>query len=147
MAIKDLAISLVLIGLFAFALLSFGIGLAADNNANQSISDDPRINTFQENVSNQLGSYNTQVQGSSEVFSEDTPTVGGESLQLTSVSKIWSSIVSIPKAVYSLTIGLILDKIFGGTGSSFAIVFTVISSILVVLIILFSWAWIRGGIF
>lgn len=147
MAIKDLAISLVLIGLFAFALLSFGIGLAADNNANQSISDDPRINTFQENVSNQLGSYNTQVKGSSKVFSEDTPTVGGESLQLTSVSKIWSSIVSIPKAVYSLTIGLILDKIFGGTGSSFAIVFTVISSILVVLIILFSWAWIRGGIF
>ena len=143
--IRQVGLSLLAIGVFVFAMLNFGVDLASDNNANQSISDNPSIGNFIGNLSTNLDNYDEQVNASQESFSKSKPTVGGESLQIESVASIWKTLISIPFALYNLTLGFILTNIFGGSGGGFAFIMTILLAGLSAVIILFAWKWIRSG--
>ena len=146
MGIKGIAISLLLAGVFAFAMISFGIQFANDNNTNVSIIQDSTINsTFAElntNLSSALGG-NTQQK---EQFEKDEPIVGSESLLLTSIVGAWKVFITVPTAIWNLSFGLMYSKVFGGDpNSGFAVVFQVFGAILVIVIILGAWRLVKGG--
>ncbi len=143
--IKQIGLSLLMVGVFVFAMLNFGVNLATDNNANQSISDNPSVGNFIGNLSTNLDSYDEQVNASQESFSRSKPTVGGESLQIESVASIWSTLLTIPFTLFNLTLGFILTNIFGGSGGGFAFVFTIILAAVSAVILLYAWKWIRSG--
>lgn len=147
MGIKSLGIVLMLSGILAFALINFGIQFASDNGALQSIADDNLLSNFKNNVSNNLGGYNSQVDSASTSFGNSTPTIGAASLETTSVFTIWKNFVKGPKIIYEASIGLALNKIFGGTDQSnqFRIVGIVLTGIIVMVIIIYAWAFIKGA--
>lgn len=143
--IYPLIVGLVLVGLFAVAFINFGVGLAIDNGATTSIADDDRISTFLVLTDAELQGYNEAVNRSRSSWLANIPVVG-VSLQLISSASIWKTMVSIPKTVFDLTIGLIGDVIFGGANGRFGLVFIIVGALVLAGIIMWSWSFIRSGI-
>lgn len=141
--LKSLAISFTLVGIFVFAMLFFGIQLASDNASNQSIADDASVGVFRTTLNSTFITYSDQINASESSFSNTEPTVGVLGLQLVSVSSIWKSIVTLPILIYRLTLGLIVEKIFGDI--NFFPVFTIMTALVVLVAVLYAWKWIRGG--
>lgn len=143
--IKGIILSFVAIGIFAFAIISFGVKFGGENQVNASLSNIEGLEAFNNTLSSNINAYSSQVNSSEVSFSKSEPTVGGESLQIESTASIWKNLIAIPKAMYSSTLGFILDNIFGGSGGEFSPIFTLITAIIVGIIILYAWKWIRGG--
>ncbi len=142
MGFKELAIAFGVLTIFVFAFLNFGIQLASDNEASQSISDDPTISTYKDNLESNLGSLPAQTNASQKAFWDSIPILS-QAIQIASVPAVVSGLISIPYTMYQLTVGLVFDKLFGG--SEFGLIFGVLGSIIALLIILYSWKVIRTG--
>jgi len=56
---KSLIISLVLIALFAFALLSFGFSIQTNNNVNTTILADSSLSQLNSSISSNINEFNT----------------------------------------------------------------------------------------
>ena len=149
MGLKSLGISLVLIMVGSFAAIMFAIGFAQDNGATQSLGDDPFIDELSSNLSSNLGQYGSDAEDAVVSFSNSTPTVGSDSLQIESTANNWRSGLSSGARSLNNVLTYILNTVFGGSSSqnNFMLVFGVVSALIVILAILYAWAWIRGGIF
>ena len=143
--IKGVIIGLLLVGMYALAMFMFFNNTAADNSSNISIGSDSKVNASLSNITNSLNSYGKDTNSTQNAFTTSNPQIVAESLIFTSVGSIWKTMVNIPYVVYTVTLGLIFDKIFGDAG--FAVFFGLLSSIILVIIIGYAWAWIRSGIF
>lgn len=149
MGFKSLIIGLILAGLFAIALLNFGTQVANDNPSNNSLLNSPDLVGLQGNLTGDIGDYTEEVNGSQESFAKDLPIIGSFVVPLESVTTIWKSFTTIPKRIYNLIAGIASDGVFGGAGESgglgFAIIFTTVGTIIVFLIIVYAYKWIKQG--
>lgn len=68
MGFRDLVLGVVLAGLFVISMLTFGIGFAGDNNANQSIVDAPFIAPLNDSLQSNLEGVKTITEGQRESF-------------------------------------------------------------------------------
>lgn len=141
--IKSTITSLILIGLFAVALIAFAIRYETVNDSSVKIQDDPAIATFKNSLDEQLDAFTDDVNDSDTSFRQSTPEAIGDSILVLSVASIWKTLVTVPKEVYQLTAGLLFDKIFGDAG--FYIFFTTIGVLLTVTIIFYAWRFIKSG--
>ncbi len=141
--IKGIAISFIAIGIFVFAMISFGIDIAADNDANRSISDNPAIGNFERNLSSKIDVYQEQVNASQKAFTEEEPTTDLNPLK--APKGIITTLITVPFALFNLVWSFILTNIFGGSGGAFSFLFTIIGSVIVAVMILYIWKWIRSG--
>ena len=126
--------ALIMIGLFAVAIIGFAVNFATDNDAPISISDDPELIALQTNTEGNLSNFRGGSESTyqsiveSSIETGDTTPSGGQ-FAITPVS-------AVPVAKNILKVGYI--KIFG-TGSGFGIFITSFLAIIVFTIGMYIW--------
>lgn len=130
--------SLVMIGIFAIALISFAINFAIDNETQVSLADDSEFNTINNNLQSSVGDFEGEANTSIRSLMESTigtqtgETEGGTAFKVgpgATLSLAHSSI----RAAYT--------RIFG-SDESFNVVITVLFSMLGIVSMLLIWrAW------
>jgi len=139
---KNLFISFVLIALFSFAIISFGINIESVNHGNQTIMQDQRINNTYGNIVNSLQSAQKNATNQQSVYNQDNPVIASNNLVLTSIVSIWKVFTGSIIGFYNITIGLVFESLFGST---FSAIFAGLTTIFIVLLILMGWQLIRTG--
>lgn len=135
-------VSLIMIGLFAIAIISFAIGFANDNNSAIDISSDSQIMALSSNLTNGVSLFQSQSENTyasiinSTIAPGSTTTTGSGQYAITSTSSI-----GVTKNI--LLIGY--TKIFG-SNNGFSIFITTFLGILVVITILYVVKTWRAGI-
>lgn len=131
--IKPLLVGILLVGLFAFALLQGGALLSTHNNANQSITDNPALSSFQTNIEDSLGEAQTNANGSlNDLGISPLSEVSGGLVIFTAISGVWKTLKAVPVTIYNLTFGLAKSSVFG---EGFNVVFGILGAIIIMLII------------
>jgi len=135
-------ISLMVIGLFAIAILSFAIGFANDNSSSINIANDPQINTLKIQTIGNVTSFEGESESTyasiinSTIAAGSTTTTGSGQYAITAGS-------SVGAARNILLIGY--QKIFG-TGSGFGIFITTFLGIIGFITILYVVKLWRAGL-
>jgi len=128
-------ISLILIGLFAIAILGFAIGFAGDNDAAVDISDDPEISDLYTDTTSDVSDFRQSSEDSyasiinSTIESGDETTASGGQFKITPTNAL-GVVKSILKTGYI--------KIFGND-EGFGIFLTAFFAILLFIIGLLIW--------
>lgn len=142
-SMKPLVFGFLLVGLFAIALISFGIRLADVNEVSQSIGDDPAIKNYADSLNNSIAQASSDSQTSQEAISESPITLGESNFVIDAIGGIWKTITEVPVTVWNLTVGLLLAKIFGD--NSFAIALSVIGTLIGFAVIFAVVKWLSTG--
>lgn len=144
--VKQIILNLFFVGIFMIAMIAFGVNLAKDNSSNQSIVDYKPINSTYNDLNSALGEYSADANGANAALVNSTPTTtaGVLGTTLEASATIWNTITLIPKTIYTLTLGLVFDSIFGA-GSGYAIFATLLTGIMIVVVILYAIYWMRLG--
>lgn len=140
MGLKEMFISFLLVGLFFIAMVNFGANLATDNNSNQSILNNPRINsTFQDTNVELFRAYDT-ANASRTSFELDEIKADSDNLIITSIKGVGTAVGGTMSAMFNLIFGLLSDTL-----GIPAIVLATITAILTVTIVFFAWRAYRAG--
>lgn len=140
---RGLIISLLLVGLFAIALINGGILLAALNSPNQTIANDAAIMDYASELNSTLEDVYTDANSSETSFTVSPLTTTTSIPFVDAVGGIWKTLKKTPTTVWNLSVNYIFIKIFGS--AAYAIVFGVISAIMLIIIIFAVWEWISTG--
>ncbi len=126
--------SMMLIALFAIAIVSYTINFGEDNDAVIKLGDDSEFSTLKSNLDSEIVSYTTNSNASAtSLFStkieaqEVTTTTGAP---LNTLSTMFNSLKTVA--------GTITNKIFGGKGSEFGVVMTGFLSLMFVIGVLYG---------
>lgn len=131
--IRPLLIWLLLLGLFAMAIVTGGIMLAEQNGVNQSIADDPAITEYYSSLNETLADTYTDASNSDAAFSNSSISTSIGIPFIDSIWGIWKTLKEVPVTIYNLTIGLLISKVLGDVAG--AIVLSVLSAILIITVI------------
>lgn len=138
--IKSLLVSILLVGLFAYAIISVGVNMAEDNNANFSIADNPIINASFRRVDTNLSSAEDSSSDLRESLEKGVP----EEDKFNPIVAIWGVIIgfgSMAAGLYNIIFGLAAN-ILGVP----KIVLGVFTTILTIVIAAYIWrAWKAGS--
>ena len=93
--IKSLVVTILLVGLFAYAIISVGVQMAEDNDANQSIIDHPIISASYGNISEDLTEADKSASGSRESLEKGVP----EEDKFNPIVAIWGTLISVGSMV------------------------------------------------
>lgn len=130
--------SILLISMFAFAIISLSASFANNNSATINIDDDPTYSSLKDSLKTDTISFANKENDSNEAFAQieiegsgqTTPTGGQFKTRLTTPKKMLSSIFDSIRL-----------KVFGGD-SNFGVVLTVLFVFIVMIGILYVWkAW------
>ena len=148
--IGGLIISFSLIGLFVFAMVTFGVGLSENNaNPNQTILENQVLSDSYNNLDTQFETFSNQVNASRTIFESNSGNfiLNIGDLLLNGILTIGKTLTSGLAGFVSITLGLIFGTIFGGSteANPFAIVTTLITSIIILLAILWAWRLFKQG--
>ena len=143
--LQAVIIGFILVGLFSFSLINFAINSSEDNPSNQSILNDSSIAEYRANLTTTFGEYGSSTNDSQESFSASTLVPSAFVVPLEAVTGIWKSMVKFPKLIFDMSIDVINKNIFGAS-SEFRIVFTIISALVVVIIFMYVYQWIKTGV-
>ncbi len=138
--LKTLVISALLVGIFSFALLSFGNQMSLDNNTKNIILEEEQFNRTFNTINVTLQDATNTINATREGFFSDIPIVGDLGAFLTSIVAVGRQSFSVVKSIYDLTIGLIAETL----GIS-PIVIGVITSIIIIVSLLLAWRVYRTG--
>ena len=137
---RNLIVSFILISLFFFALLSFGINLAINNSSNQSILDNNVINTAFGNLSTQIGTINSTAATQLNATQQEAPQQPTGDFTLTGV------IGSVWKFAGIITGSFNLIFVAAATILGIPVeVLIVLGGILSIMIILLAWRVFKAG--
>lgn len=137
---RKLWISVALIGLFVFAMISFVVQFQQDNNQEGTILDNSLINQSYQSLQTNLTTFRTETQGQKTNFEAELPTSSFGSLIIFSIVSAGKILNGMVLGVYNVLIILPIS-IFGIS----PVVAGVISSILLVSIILLLWRLYKAG--
>jgi len=146
MGVKQILINSVLLAIFLTAILSFGVQVASDNNANISIANDPAISRLivevDTNVSESTGDLDSATKA--------IDAADGEQLQISTdvnnpaIPRTKTTVTKNPLAIFVSSFALIGSVLFGGD-ADFLIIIGWITGILAFIISLYWWKWWRSG--
>ncbi len=148
--IGGLIISFSLIGLFVFAMVTFGVGLSENNaNPNQTILKNQVLNNSYTKLDAQFDTFSNQVNASRTNFESESGsiTLNVGDLLFNAIPGIAKTLTTGLAGFVSITIGLIFGTIFGGStvANPFAIVTTLITSIIILVAVLWGWRLFKQG--
>ena len=143
MGLKAITLNLLLMGLFVLAIITFGVNFGIENEANQSIIDDPQLLQARSELMGNFTSYGAEVSQASNAFGNTTPIVNTGGINILPITDTWKKFTSIPVNLYDISVGFVFSKLFGDEIAN--IMFYVVSAIVTILIILAAWATIRTG--
>jgi len=146
MNMRNFVIGFMIIALFSFAFISFGINFQEEWGANKSIANDPHLSNLYDGVNKSIQSgYGTADNQKGTLYEED-PTQTGEvsSLLFAGVSAIASAFTGIANATFGAIVTPLM-KALGLPRDIAAIVGTVLSSIFLITVVLLGWKLMRQG--
>lgn len=141
--IKPILVSLLVIGLFAMGIISFGIRLAEINEAPQSIGDDPSISRFRSQLNESLAQANEDAIAGQQAIEESPTTINLGLYIIDAIGGVWKTLISVPITLYNLTVGFLFENVFAG--NSFAIALGIIGAIIGISVILAVWKLVSTG--
>jgi len=144
MEFRTLFIGFVLVGLFAFSLLTFGTNFAANNNANITVLDSPALNNSYVGFQSQLESGQTNAQINSNTFDNSTISEDAAYLPISPIRAVGKVFQGTLNSIYSTTIGLFVEQFNLGEGSGI-IITGAIGLILAITIIFLLWRAYKSG--
>jgi hypothetical protein len=134
---------LMLAGIFVFAIISFGLNVAINNNPEQTIGNDDTLNDYYSNLQTNLSTSLDTANAQETALGQDPTTDTGDNLLFPSIKGSWKSVVETPKAVFSITFGLLMSKLF--PSDEFGIIFIVIAGLITVAISFAVWRMVFTG--
>lgn len=140
---RPLLVGFLLAGLFAIALLNFGILLAENNGVDHSIGDDPAISSYKDNLEDTLDTAYSNATGAEESLGKSPVSFISQNIIFDAIGGIWKTLKEVPITVYNLTFGLLSQKLFGD--SSYGIVLAIISTIITITVIFGVWKMVFTG--
>jgi hypothetical protein len=125
--------SFILLGLFAICLVTFAVNFAVDNNSVVNIANDDDFTTLNSEVGGNITTFYNDINTSRQAMQESTISSQTEATEGGTSFKVgpWSA---MSMAISTVTIGF--QKIFG-SGPLFIIIFTSISALLTMTVVLF----------
>jgi hypothetical protein len=131
--------SLLLIGLFAIALVTFAAQFAYDNDAVINIADDPQLSGINTSIRSDVQDFEISTGVSAEALANSSVSSDSESFEGGTVFKATPT-SSLSMAKNAITAGF--NKIFGSSDSAFGIIFTAFISLLGIIMIWYVYkAW------
>jgi len=137
---RNLFIAFLLVGLFFFSMVNFGIQLSNENDANSSLLDHDAINRSFNDLSSKLGSSDENASAQRENFESETPTAPSGDYILVSVIKSGFTTFSTIMGVFNTIIVLMTETL--GISS---VVLGVLSTILLISGIFLLWRLYKAG--
>ena len=137
---KGLFIGFMLVAAFSLALIGFGINLAADNEPNQTIANDPYINSTYTNIITKINTAETNINRSKVDFEEGSILENIGELIFGSIIGFGKTVGSIITGTYDLATGLIYRYL-----GIPPIIISVISIILMATIVFLAWRLYKIG--
>lgn len=141
---KDVVVTIILVGLFGFALFAFAMQTQADNEVESPIKNEPLINETYNSLGGNVSSFRNRADTQNEVFEQDNPKAEFGSLVFSSIpgmlKVIRNSVLGIPNLIINLT-----SKYLFGGNTTLAVITTGLVGILVLILILAAWRVIRLG--
>ena len=135
-------VGLIMVALFAIAIVSYASNFATDNDAVLSIADEEGFDSMSSDLNSSVQTFKTQSGNSSTGFFQTNVEAGDETTRSGGTFKVGiSSMIGSIKSILKV----IQDTIFGGKGSGFGVVFTAIASLLVYISIRYIWKTWKGG--
>lgn len=135
-------ISLIVFAVFAISFINGGMILAENNNG-QSITQDPSIGAYVSALNSSLESSYQVVNDSDTSLSESPITTTSVNPFFDAVGGIWKVLKGGTIAIYNITVGLVISKLFAG--SQAALIGGVVSAILMLMLIAAVIRLVSGG--
>lgn len=140
MGFKDIIIGVVLAGLFALSLLTFGINLATENNSANSIVNESIILPFNETLHDNLEAVKSTSESQRNSLENQEAQGGDEGFSLTTIPTILFNFTSLMFGTFQILIHSI-SQVLG----IHPIVINVIVASLVITIVILTWRVIKAG--
>ena len=137
---RETFMTFALIGLLVFATIAFIVGTQRDNEVDNTILENEIINRTFTNLETSLGSFGSETQTQRETFESEIPERGFGSLIIFSIVSLAQKSAGLLVAVYNIIIVLPASVI----GIS-PIVFSVLSAIFLLTLMLLAWRVYRVG--
>lgn len=144
MDFRGLAISTLLIGLFVFAMISFGTTLQLTNNANSTIASNEVINRSFTDMQTELEGVQAGREAERESWFRTIPVIGEISVILETIVAVGAGLITVIGSIFNITIELISVGLGIGSGSA-KVVFGVFTAIIIFSGILLAWSVYRSG--
>lgn len=136
----QLIVSLIMIGLFTFAVIAFATNFAVDNEAKLSVADDAEMSSLYTSTKGNLDSFSSDSESQYQSIIETTLEPGSDAPQSVGPFAITPlNALTVVKNI--LQTGY--TKIFG-TGTGFGVFLTALISIIVFMLGLFLYKTLRG---
>ena len=134
-------ISLVMISLFAIAILSYSIGFANDNNSAISLEDDEELNTLNTNLLATSQEDYLDYNSSEKAFRSNVIASGDNNLL---VGGTLTDAGTTPRKSLNYILGAVRIKIFGND-VRFGVILNTFMGVIIILGIMYAWKTIKGG--
>jgi len=143
---RQIVIAFVVIGLFAFAAISFGVNYQQEWNSNQSILDDSRISSIYGGVNSTFKTSSVTVNDSSDTLYEESPKESGTvaNLLFGGIVGIARGFTGIASQFFNAIFGPLLS-LLGLNGELAIVVGAVLSTILGITLAFLVWRLLRRG--
>lgn len=128
---------------FAVSFIGFGLLLPELNGASQSISDDPGISAYANELNNTATDASLNSNIAEGVLGNSSITTGAQSNIIDSSQGIWKIITATPKTIWNLTFGLALGRV--ATGTEVLIILGIFGAILVLILVLAAYNFLARG--
>ena len=141
MGFNDKIIGMVLIGLFAIALLTFGVTFGADNPSSNTILNHSSVSGFNNSLYSEMYNVKNVSEDQFGAVSDQPPASGGDDT---------FSLFALPGTIWKFvtlgydTIGLVFSSMEEVLGIP-AIVINVIAGSLLIVLLIFAWRTIKAG--
>lgn len=143
MSARNMIISFMVVGLFVFSMITFGIGIATLNNG-QSIASDQRINSTYGSYVTQLANVQSTAEQQRDKFDSESPTLSFGEILFESIVGVGRTFTSSMVGFMDTTFNLIFVTIFGGD-PTFAVVIGTIIGIVLLSIVFLLWRVYKAG--
>lgn len=143
MSARNMIISFMIIGLFVFAMISFGIGIATLNDGT-SITEDKRINKSYGQYETQLKQVQSEAEEQRNKFDSESPTTSFGEILFSSIVGVGRTFTSSLVNFMDITFSLVFTTVFGGD-PAFAVVTGTIIGIILLSIVFLLWRVYKAG--
>lgn len=140
MGLKEITVSILLIGLFSFALISFGLNMQLLNNAPVTLLNDSTINSSYGLLNNSYSQYQKEAQERYNASAQDNPQAGSDSILTFSIVNNARSFTTGIFTIFGIIMNLIINTL-----TINPIIIGVFSGLLIFIVILYTWRLFRGG--
>ena len=143
MSARNMIISFMIIGLFVFAMISFGIGIATLNDGT-SITEDKRINKSYGQYETQLKQVQSEAEEQRNKFDSESPTTSFGEILFSSIVGVGRTFTSSLVNFMDITFSLVFTTVFG-RDPAFAVVTGTIIEIILLSIVFLLWRVYKAG--